>query len=66
MIRARPAPEKKLYSDESIPGFGLCVGSRSRVFVLTVGKERERLTIGKFGADGYTLAEARKKAQSTL
>ncbi len=42
------------------------VGARSRVFVLTIGKERERITVGKFGPDGYTLAEARKKAQSIL
>ena len=67
-IRALPAPDKgqKLYTDDSIPGFGLRVGARSRVFVLTVGRERERITIGKFGPGGYTLAEARKKAQSIL
>ncbi len=67
-IRALPAPEKgqKLYTDESISGFGLRVGARSRVFVLTVGKERERITIGKFGPDGFTLDEAHKKAQAIL
>jgi integrase len=67
-LKALPTPQKgqKLYSDASIPGFGLRVGSRSRVFVLTVGRERERITIGKFGPDGYTLAEARKRAQSIL
>ena len=67
-IRALPTPEKgqKLYTDDTIPGFGLRIGARSRVFVLTVGKDRQRMTIGKFGLDGYTLAEARKKAQSML
>jgi hypothetical protein len=68
ILKALPTLERgqKLYSDNSLAGFGLRVGSRSKVFVLTVGKERERITIGKFGPDGYTLAEARKKAQAIL
>src|SRR5216684_2117629 len=64
-IAALPSPEhgQKLYSDDAIPGFGVRVG-KSRTFVLTLGTERRRITIGRYPI--ISLAQARQKAKTIL
>lgn len=68
-LQKLPVPESgaKLYSDDSLRNFGVKVtqgGAKS--FVLTVGRERQRITIGRYGPGGLTLAEARRKAITIL
>src|SRR5712691_11702857 len=65
-LRALPTPEagQKLYTDDTLPGFGLRVSTKAKTFVLTCGADRQRVSIGRYPIIG--LAEARKKAQSIL
>src|SRR5712691_10248484 len=67
-LRALPTPEagQKLYTDDTLPGFGLRVSTKTKTFVLTYGAERQRITLGRYGAAGLTLAEARQRAQRFL
>jgi integrase len=60
-----PASGAKIYSDDTLPSFGVkvrCGGSKT--FILTVGRERKRVTLGRYPL--LTLAEARKKAHGIL
>ena len=67
-VQKLPAPEgtaAKLYADDSIPNFAVRVTQRgAKSFVLTVGKERQRITIGRYPI--VTLAQAREKARHIL
>lgn len=54
----------KTYFDDTLPGFGVRVGKRSKTFVVLRGKNRERVTIGRFGQ--IALADARKEAMRLL
>lgn len=49
---------------DSLPGFGVRVGRRSKTYVVVVGRERRRITIGRF--DAIKLADARKEAKRLL
>ncbi len=65
-IAALPAPSngQKLYSDDTLPGFGLRIGSQTKTFVLTLGDDRRRITIGRYPI--VSLAQAREKARNIL
>jgi hypothetical protein len=43
-----PGRGQKLYADDTLPGFGLRVGTHSKTFVLTTGAARRRITIGRY------------------
>ena len=68
IVNSLPAPDSaaaKLYGDDSIPHFAVRVtkaGAKS--FVLTLGRERQRITIGRYPI--VTLAQAREKARKIL
>src|SRR4051812_4770523 len=64
-IAAIPSPERgqRLYSDDAILGFGLR-GAKAKAFVLSVGEDRRRITIGRYPI--VSLAQAREKATSIL
>ena len=66
ILAALPSPERgqRLYTDASIPGFGLRVGTRSKTFVLTIGASRHRVTLGRYPI--ISLAQARDKARTIL
>jgi integrase len=64
-LRPPESAAAKLYTDDSIPHFAVRVtkaGAKS--FVLTVGRERQRITIGRYPI--VTLAHAREKARKIL
>lgn len=66
-IAALPIPStgQKFYSDGSIPGFGVRVSrGGTKTFVLHVGSDRRRITVGRYGI--VTLAQARQKARTIL
>jgi integrase len=65
-IAALPSPERgqRLYTDDALPGFGLRIGATAKAFVLTVGEERRRITIGRYPV--VSLAQAREKARNIL
>jgi len=66
-VRNLKAPERgvKVYSDETVVGFGVrCSQGGSKSFVLTYGDRRERVTIGRFPL--ITLADARIEAKRML
>jgi hypothetical protein len=61
----KPQSGQKLYGDDTLPGFGVRVSfGGSKTFVLTVGTERQRITIGRYPI--VTLAQARDKARTIL
>jgi hypothetical protein len=60
-----PADGQKLYSDDALPGFGVKVSlGGAKSFILTVGKQRQRITIGRYPI--VTLAQARERARTIL
>ena len=65
-LRSLPMPRagQKLYTDDTLPGFGLRVSPKAKTFVLTVGTERQRITIGRYPI--VSLAQAREKAKRIL
>jgi len=65
-LAALPRPEsgQKLYADDTLPGFGVRVGVKTTTFVLTVGAERKRMTLGRYPL--VTLSHARGKARTIL
>ena len=67
-IAVLPLSERgqKLYADDALAGFGLRVGTNSKTFVLTLGAERQRITIGRYLPAVFGLAQARVKAKMIL
>ncbi len=66
-IRALPDQEgtaKKIYYDDTLPGFGVRVSGSTKSFILTHGARRTRETIGRIGI--ITLSDARKEAKRRL
>ena len=60
-----PTGGQKLYADDSISGFGVRVSAGgAKAFVLTLGIERRRITLGRYPI--VTLAQARAKAKNIL
>lgn len=60
-----PKRGQKLYADTALPGFGVRVSQGgSKTFVLTVGIERRRITVGRYPI--VSLARAREKAKNIL
>ena len=56
--------EPGIYYDTTTPAFGIRVGKNRKVWVVTRGKSRERVSFGKYPA--MTLADARKEAKKLL
>ncbi len=52
------------YWDAGMPNFGVRVGARSKTFVVLVGEDRQRVTLGRYG--DVSLADARKAARVKL
>ena len=66
-IRAFAPPEsgQVIHLDDQLPGFGVRVSQGgSKTFVLTYGKERKRVTIGRYPV--VSLAQARDLAKKHL
>jgi integrase len=60
-----PKSGQKFYTDGSIPGFGVRISQGgAKAFVLIVGEERRRITIGRYPI--VSLAQAREKAKTIL
>ncbi len=61
-IRALKGSEKyETFFDTSTKGFGIRCGLNSKTFVIVRGKQRERVTIGKYPAMSLALARAEAK-----
>ncbi|MGH7111779.1 MAG: tyrosine-type recombinase/integrase [Stellaceae bacterium] len=66
-IASLSAPERgqKLHSDDTLPGFGVRVSQGgSKTFVLTVGADRQRMTLGRWPV--VSLHAARERAKHIL
>lgn len=63
-IRALKGSDKSVTHWDSLPGFGVRVGKRAKTYVVVRGRNRERISIGKFG--DISLAEARNEARRLL
>jgi integrase len=60
-----PQNGRVTYNDDSIPGFGVRVSSNGvKSFVLLVGRNRKRVTIGRYPI--VTLSEARARARELI
>ncbi|HEV2560740.1 MAG TPA: tyrosine-type recombinase/integrase [Rhizomicrobium sp.] len=60
-------PEKGriTYSDDAVPGFGVRISASGvRSFILLIGRNRKRITIGRYPT--ITLAEARARARELI
>ena len=55
---------QKTYFDDSLPGFGIRVSTKSKSFIVKYGENRTIKTIGRF--PDLTLADARKEAKRFL
>jgi integrase len=64
-VRALKGSDKYIsYWDDTTPGFGIRVGKRSKTWTVMRGKNRERVTIGKY--PDLSLADARAEAKKLL
>jgi integrase len=64
-IRAlRPTDTYVTWYDKALPAFGVRVGKRSKTFVVMLGKERKRLTLGKYPST--KLQDARQQARDLI
>jgi integrase len=66
-IASLPAPEtgQRFHSDKSIPGFGVRISQGgTKTFVLIVGAERRKITIGRYPI--ISLSQARRHAKTVL
>lgn len=52
------------FFDTSTPGFGIRVGKKSKTFIVMRGRQRERVSIGRY--PDLSLADARKEAKRLL
>jgi len=60
-----PQKGRVTYNDDSVPGFGVRVSSRGvRSFILVVGRNRKRITIGRYPT--IMLSEARARARELI
>ena len=67
VLRGLPQPERgaKVYADDQLDGFGIRVSQGgTKAFVLTHGRTRERITIGRYPI--ISLADARAEAKRIL
>ena len=60
----KPTSPQQTYWDAAMPNFGVRVGLRSKSFVLLVGNERRRITLGAYPA--MSLAQARQAARGHM
>jgi integrase len=62
---SHPESGQKFHADGAIPGFGVRISQGgAKTFVLTIGAERRRITIGRYPI--VSLAQAREKAKTIL
>jgi integrase len=65
VVRGLKGSDKYIsYMDETTPGFGIRVGKRSKTFVVIRGRNRERITIGRY--PDISLSDARTEAKRLL
>lgn len=65
VLRALKGSEKyETIYDSTTPGFGIRVGKRSKTFVVVRGRNRERISIGRY--PDISLSDARKEAKRLL
>lgn len=66
VVRQLPFTEKgqKRYFDETTPGFGLTVGTRTKTFMVVYGSKRTMQTLGQYPT--VSLQDARKAAKRLL
>ena len=63
-IRARkPSGTYVTWNDKALPAFGVRVGKRSKTFVVMVGTDRKRISLGKYPA--ISLQDARQCARDS-
>lgn len=65
-VRQLPFTEKgqRRYFDESTPGFGVTVGTRTKTFIVICGPKRQLTTIGRY--PDVSLQDARREAKRLL
>lgn len=64
-VRAlKPSDKYISYWDDTTPAFGIRVGKRTKTWTVMRGRERERITIGKYPE--LSLAEARAEAKKVI
>src|SRR5206468_4108496 len=69
IVASLPVPERgqKIHADDLVTGFGVRIGpSGKKAFVLTIGHERRRITLGHYDPPRFTLGMAREKAREIL
>jgi hypothetical protein len=60
----KPTDGRLTYWDAGMPNFGVRIGARRKTFVVLVGDERQRVTLGHYR--DISLADARKAARARL
>lgn len=64
-VRAlKPSDRQTTYWDASVPNFGVRVGKKAKTFILLLGDERRRITLGRYPA--MSLAQARQLCRERL
>ena len=62
--KARSATGRTIFWDQSLPAFGVRVGTRTKMFVVMHGRGRRKITLGPF--PGLPLKEARRRAAAII
>jgi hypothetical protein len=64
-IRAlKPSDRYITWYDKALPAFGVRVGKRAKTFVVMLGRQRKRLSLGKYPS--VSLQDARQRARDIL
>ncbi|MDB5438805.1 MAG: site-specific recombinase, phage integrase family, partial [Caulobacteraceae bacterium] len=64
MRALKPTAQYVTYWDDTTPGFGIRVGKRSKTWTVMRGRQRERVSVGKY--PDLSLADARAEAKRLL
>jgi integrase len=67
-IRRLPLSDsgQKTYFDETLGGFGIRIGTKTKSWIVKYGKTRRIRTLGHYGEDGISLSNARQEAKRFL
>lgn len=69
-VRSLTAPDGKQrdFADDTLPGFAVRVGKRTKTFIVTIGSgtNRKRYTIGRYDPPRFTLSMAREAAKDLI
>jgi len=60
----KPSDDYVTWFDKALPAFGVRVGKRSKTFVVVLGKQRKRISLGKYPR--VSLKDARQRARDIL